>query len=109
MSEEIGYTVSSGNVFADLGFEQPEKELSKAQLVGRIAHLIEERGLTQAQAAAMLGLDQLKVSALLRGRFGGYSLERLFRLLLALDSDVAIVVRPKREDHARLSVTASAS
>ncbi len=39
----------------------------------------------------------VKVSALLRGRFGGYSLERLFRLLLALDSDVAIVVRPKRE------------
>ena len=95
MSEEIGYTVSSGNVFADLGFEQPEEELAKAQLVGRIARLIEERGLTQA--ADMLGLDQPKVSALLRGRFGGYSLERLFRLPLALDSDVAIVVRPKRE------------
>jgi len=44
---------------------------------------------------------------LLRGRFGGYSLERLFRLLLALDSDVVIVVRPKRADHARLSVSAS--
>jgi len=97
---EIGYTVSSGNVFADLGFEQPEEELAKAQLVGRIAHLIEERGLTQAQAADMLGLDQPKVSVLLRGCFGGYSLERLFRLLLALDSDVAIVVRPKREDRA---------
>lgn len=109
MSEEIGYTVSSGNVFADLGFEQPEEELAKAQLVGRIAHLIEERGLTQAQTADLLGLDQPKVSALLHGRFGDYSLERLFRLLLTLDSDVAIMVRPKREDRARLSVTAGAS
>ncbi len=78
-----------------------------AQLVSRIAHIIEDRGLTQARAAEVLGLDQLKVSALLRGRFGGYALERLFRLLLALDSDVAIVVRPKREDRARLSVSAS--
>lgn len=41
---------------------------------------------------------------MLRGRFGGYSMERLFRLLLALDSDVAIVICPKRAKQAHLSV-----
>ena len=107
MSEEIDVTVGSGNVFADLGFEQPEEELAKAELVYRIAHIIEERGLTQAQAAEIMGLNQPKVSELLRGRFGGYSMERLFRLLLALDSDVAIVIRPKRAEQAHLSVIAS--
>lgn len=107
MSEEIEVTVGSSNVFADLGFEQPEEELAKAELVYRIAHIIEERGLTQAQAAEIMGPSQPKVSDLLRGRFGGYSRERLFRLLIALDRDIAIVVKPKSDEHGHLSVMAS--
>ncbi len=106
MAEDIEYTVGSGNVYADLGYEQPEEMQAKAELVFRLAHILEERGLTQTQAAEILGIPQPKVSALLRGHFAGFSLERIFRLLIALDNDVSIVVNPKGEEHGHLSVVA---
>lgn len=94
------------NVYADLGFENSEEMLIKAELVSRIGRIIEERGLTQEQAAALMGLDQPKVSTLLRGRFQDYSLDRIFRLLVALDEDVSIVVGPKSNERGRVSVVA---
>jgi predicted XRE-type DNA-binding protein len=84
----------SGNVFADLGFSNPDLALAKAELVRRIRELIGERKLTQTQAAKLLGLDQPKVSALVRGRVAGYSLDRLFRFLTALGQRVEITVCP---------------
>ncbi len=84
----------SGNVFADLGIAKPDTALAKADLVRRIREIITERELTQAKAGGLLGLDQPKVSALLRGRVEGYSLDRLFRFLNALGQQVEITVRP---------------
>ncbi len=84
----------SGNVFADLGLPNPDLALAKAELVQRIRDVIAERKLTQAKAADMLGLDQPKVSALVRGRVEGYSIDRLLRLLNALGQRVEITVRP---------------
>ena len=104
--EDIAYTVGSDNVYADLGYEQSEEMRAKADLVFRLAHIITERGLTQVQAAEALGLPQPKVSALLRGHFSGFSLERIVRLLIVLDNDVAIVVTPKEQGHGHLRVVA---
>jgi predicted XRE-type DNA-binding protein len=84
----------SGNVFADLGLPNPDLALAKADLVVRIRSLIVERKLTQAKAAKLLRLDQPKVSALVRGRVEGYSMDRLFRFLNALGQRVEITVRP---------------
>ena len=85
----------SGNVFADLGLPNPDLALAKAELVQRIRALIAERKLTQTEAAELLGLDQPKVSALVRGRVEGYSIDRLFRLLNALGQRIEITVRPE--------------
>jgi predicted XRE-type DNA-binding protein len=87
---------SSGNVFADLALKNPEELLAKAQLVQRICDIIAERKLSQTKAAILLGIDQPKVSALMRGRLDGFSLDRLFRFLNALGRDIEIVVRPAR-------------
>ena len=95
MSKLPEHTVSSGNVFADLGLPDAEELLVKAELVLQISRIIEERGLTQVRAAEELGIDQPKVSALLRGHLRGFSVERLTRFLNALGQDVEIVVRPK--------------
>lgn len=84
---------SSGNVFADLLLPNPELALTKAVLVQRIRDLIDERRLTQSQAAELLGLDQPKVSALVRGKVDGYSFDRLFRFLNALGQDIQITLR----------------
>jgi predicted XRE-type DNA-binding protein len=88
----------SGNVFADLSLPNPELALAKAELVQRIRDLIVERKLTQVNAAKLLGLDQPKVSALVRGRVEGYSIDRLFRFLNALGQKVEITVRPKADN-----------
>jgi predicted XRE-type DNA-binding protein len=93
-------------VFADLGLPNPEDRLAKAELARRISEIIAERRLTQLAAAALLGIDQPKISALVRGRLGGFSLERLMRFLNVLGRDVEIVVKPKPKGrrHATLSV-----
>ncbi|NOJ91881.1 XRE family transcriptional regulator [Corallococcus coralloides] len=94
------FTASSGNVFRDLEVAQPEEALAKAELVGRIADIIVRKKLTQAAAARLLGVDQPKVSALLRGRMAGFSTERLIRFLTLLGSDVQIVVRDRPRSRA---------
>src|SRR6266851_4343203 len=68
---------SSGNVFADLGLPHPEQELLKARLTLQIYRLINDRGLTQAEAGKILGIKQPNVSALMRNRSGIFSVERL--------------------------------
>ena len=88
------HTVGSGNVFADLGLPDADELLVKAGLVLQISRIVEQRGLTQAQAARALGIDQPKVSALLHGHLRGFSVERLTRFLNALGQDVDIVVHP---------------
>lgn len=91
---------SSGNVFADLGIPNPDMALAKAELVQLIRSIITERKLTQASAARLLRLDQPKVSALVRGKVEGYSLDRLFRFLNALDQQIEISVKSSRKTKA---------
>lgn len=90
------HVVGSDNVFADLGHPRPAEALAKAELARKIAGIIDGRGLTQAAAAAILEVDQPKVSALIRGRLAGFSLDRLVRFLVLLGSDVEIVVKARR-------------
>ena len=103
---ERHYTVSSGNVFADLGLPNPEEALAKAELAHKITLLIQDKGLTQVQSAKLLGIDQPKVSALIRGRLSGFSLERLMRFLLMLGQDIKITVQacPRSRSQARVHV-----
>jgi len=99
-------TPSSGNVFADLNLPQADDLLAKAELAAKIIAEIQRRRLTQSQAAAILGIDQPKVSALKQGKLSGFSIERLMRFLLALGRDIEITVkgRAKSRSVARLRV-----
>src|SRR5260370_6857175 len=92
---DIPVTASSGNVFADLGLAEPEEELTRAQLATHIRQIIKRRRITQRAAAALMGIDQPKVSALLNGRLSNFSSDRLMRLLNALGQDGEIVVKAK--------------
>ena len=87
--------ISSGNVFADLGFEDSEERLLKAKLASKIAQMIDEKGWTQAQTAERTRLDQPKVSRLLRGQLSGFSADRLFAILNRLGHSVEVRISPK--------------
>lgn len=107
MKAKRDHTETTSNVFADLGFPNAEEMLAKAELAQKITAIIARRRLTQSQAAAVLGVDQPKVSALRRGRLSGFSLERLVRFLILLGRDVEIVVKergPAKRGHARFLV-----
>lgn len=95
------YTESSGNVFADLEIPNAGEMLAKAELALKIADILHRRRLTQVQAAAILGVDQPKVSALIRGRLSGFSIERLLRFLLLLGTDVSITIKPLLRSHSK--------
>ena len=96
-NEEVSVTHGSGNVFADLGFDDAEELQVKAGLTHQISNRIKALGLTQVQAGERLGIGQPDVSKLMNGRYTGYSTDRLIALLNALDVDVEIVVRPRSE------------
>ena len=101
-------TLGSGNVFKDLGLKNPEELLAKAKLAARIVQILEERKVTQTQAAQLLGVDQPKVSLLYRGRLDDFSVERLMRFLTALHRDIRIVVGEKpRRGRGRMIVEAA--
>lgn len=95
-SETINVTPGSGNVFADLGYKQPELAFLKAKLAARIADIIATHKWSQRQAAERLGIDQPKVSALLKGRLSDFSVDRLLRFLIVLDQTVEIEIRQRR-------------
>ncbi len=95
MSDDDTITRSSGNVFADAGLPDADHQLVRAQLVSRIDDIIRARGLSQREAARILDVAQPDLSNLLRGRFRGYSIERLMRMLTAFDCDVSILVTEK--------------
>lgn len=99
--EPIKVTPSSGNVFADMGLPKPNEELTRAQLAALVERTIKRRRLTQAKAAALMAIDRPKVSALLDGRLGGFSSDRLMRLLMRLGQDIEITVKRKPRGRAR--------
>ena len=98
MEPEVKFTVGSGNVFADLGLPNPKAYSLKAQLVMQIQDIIEAKGWTQAETAAVIGLDQPRVSKLLNGRLSDFSVERLLTILNRLGHNVAVLI--SAEEHA---------
>lgn len=84
----------SNNVFADLGYADPDTHLLKAQLVSRIDEILNEQKLTQIEAAKIMGLSQPDVSRLLKGQFREISVERIMRLLIRLGCKIDIAIKP---------------
>jgi predicted XRE-type DNA-binding protein len=100
---------SSGNIFADLGFADAGERQTKVRLAMAINDVLHRRGLSQGKAAALLGINQPKVSALSKYRLEGFSVERLMRFLTSLNQDVEIIIRnrPRARRPGRVFVTAA--
>lgn len=96
-------TRSSGNIFADIGLDQPEEALAKARIVETIADLLTRKEMSQEKAGKLVRLTQPQVSRLMRGDTRDFSYERLMRVLTSLGQDVEITIRrtrnPKKRGH----------
>ena len=93
-TKTVKSAAGSGNVFSDIGFPNPGEMLARSELVRHINKIIAARGLTQVEAAKLLGVNQPKISALKRGQLTDFSVDRLLRFLVALGQEVDVRVRP---------------
>ena len=93
---KIEHEVSSGNVFADIGMAEPVESLAKAELARKVGSIIKHRHLNQNEAAKLLGIDQPKVSRLLRGQLKEFSMTKLLDFMLRLDRDIEIRIKKHR-------------
>ena len=110
MTIDIPVIPSSGNVFADLNVKDPDEALAKAKLVQQISAIIRRLKLSQTAAAKICGVDQPKISKLLKGELYGFSTEQLMRFLTALGQDVEIVIKApvrRRLSKGKLTVRAA--
>jgi predicted XRE-type DNA-binding protein len=90
--EDGSFEVGSGNIYADLGYPDPEEMAAKAELVRVIGSTIEAVGLSQTMAAKVMGVDQPTLSKLLRGRVRNFTIDRLSGMLRGLGRNVTIRV-----------------
>jgi predicted XRE-type DNA-binding protein len=109
LSEDIIYEDGGENVFVDIGVSDPEDSLLRAKLARKIAVVIQKKGLSQTQIAKILGVDQPKVSKLVRGRISGFTSDRLLRFLTALGCDVRIEIKERRSNRRRGKVVIAAA
>ncbi len=84
------YKASSGNVFKDFNYPNPEEAQAKSDIAALIRGYIKKHGLTQEEAAIMMSIDQPKVSKITRGILHEFTLEWLMICLLGLGFDVEI-------------------
>jgi predicted XRE-type DNA-binding protein len=96
--ERVTFEESSGNVFADLGIPDADAHLVKADLASRIRQGLQERGLTQTEAARLLGTSQARVSELYNGKVAQMTYDRLLGWLNALGNDVQITIATATAD-----------
>jgi predicted XRE-type DNA-binding protein len=108
MSAETKVHDSSGNIFQDMEMRDAEERLAKAELARLIRKNLEARGLTQVQAAELLGITQPDVSDLVRGKLARFSMSRLERFLNRLDLEIRILVGPRPTDKPQAGITVQA-
>jgi predicted XRE-type DNA-binding protein len=85
-------TASSGNVFADLGFDDAQAQVLalRADLMAQLEKQLKARKLTQAAAAQLLGVSQSRVSDLTRGKLEKFSLDMLVQFAAKLGKRATI-------------------
>jgi predicted XRE-type DNA-binding protein len=89
-------TKRTKTAFEEIGIAVTPLDLLKAKVAAAISRHIQAAGMSQAEAGAALGIDQPKVSKLLRGRLDDFSLDRLISYATALGHGVDVQITSKR-------------
>lgn len=95
MTKRLKITRGSGNVFRDLGFSEAEAQnlLLRTDLMIRIEKLVKDSGLTQQEAAKILGVTQPRLNQLLKGKITEFSLDALVNMLASAGLKVELTVK----------------
>lgn len=94
----LDYTISSGNIFQDLGFANAEEKLAKVKLASVIADILEQQQITPQQTAQILGLELEQIDNLTNGILKEFTIENLLSYLIKLGQNVEIMVTNQQPD-----------
>jgi predicted XRE-type DNA-binding protein len=94
----LDYTISSGNIFQDLGFANAEEKLAKVKLASVITDILEQQQITPQQAAQILGLELEQINNLTNGILKDFTIENLLSYLIKLGQNVEIMVTNQQPD-----------
>jgi len=97
----LDYTISSGNIFQDLGFANAEEKLAKVKLASVIADILEQQQITPQQAAQILGLELEQINNLTNGILKEFTIENLLSYLIKLGQNVEIMVTNQQPDRSQ--------
>jgi predicted XRE-type DNA-binding protein len=106
MDQKRRMTGPTESAFHALGLADADELVLRAELMRRIGVIIKQRGLTQTRAGELMGMDQPRVSALLRGRITKFSIDRLLMALSQLGQNVEVRITPSRVRKGRLHIAA---
>ena len=106
MAKRKTVNYATNSVFHDLGLKDADDLVLRADLMHKIYEIIAERGLTQVRAASLMQMDQPRVSALLKGKIGKFSTDRLLRALSDLGQNIEVRITPARAKKGRMHVAA---
>jgi predicted XRE-type DNA-binding protein len=93
---KLTMTKSSGNMFADLGFDADEAQnlLLRSQAMTAVSRWYEASGMTQAQAAKALGVTQPRLNQLLKGKINDFSLDAVVNMATRAGMRVGLTIKP---------------
>lgn len=94
----LDYTISSGNIFADLGFPNAEEKIAKVKLASLIADILEQKQITPNEAEQILGLETEKMANLTNGILKDFTIESLLFCLIRLGQGIEIIVTNKHQE-----------
>lgn len=97
MTEELEIVRGSGNVWRDFGYPDADIRQAKSVLAARIIGVLDHRNLSTRQAAKLTGFAAADFSRIRNADFGRFTLDRLIRMLHALDQEVEVAVTVRRK------------
>ncbi len=100
-------TKGSDNVFVDCGFPAAEAEnlRIRAKMMMALTGYIQGRKITQSRAARIMGVSQPRISDLVRGKIGRFTIDTLANMAAAagLRVDVDITAGKPRANNKRVA------
>ena len=91
--KDIELVRGSGNVFRDLGDPQADLKQAKAVLAAQIIAVLDDRGLAVRKAASLTGFAAADFSRIRNADLGRFRLDRLMKMLAALDANARVTVK----------------
>lgn len=102
--DEFEVTHGSGNVFRDLGDPYADLKQAKAILAAQIISVLDESSLTVRKAASMTRFAAADFSRIRNADLSRFTLDRLMRMLVALDSQAEVTIHVNRKTVGKVPV-----